>query len=369
MKIAFVANTSWNIYNFRKGLVQHFISKGDQVLVLTPKDEYTESIIGWGAKWIETPLDGTGINPIKDLGYFLKLRRAFAREKPDVVLGYTIKSNIYSCLASSKKSTPVICNVSGLGTAFLVKGFVARIAMTLYKLAFKNADYVFFQNKDDRNLFVSQVPLPEEKIGLIPGSGINLQEFPYRKPEFKNTTKFLMISRLIVEKGVYEFAEAASFFAEDENISFTLVGKFDENHARSIKREDLDRWIQEGWLSYLPHSDKIKNMIEEHEVIVLPSYREGTPRTLLEGAAIGRTLLAADVPGCKEVIKDSENGFLFDVKDAKSLVAKIKLYLQLNNEEKLNFSFASRKLVEDKFDENLIVKSYEEVIHRIKTLA
>ncbi len=365
MKIAFVANTTWNIYNFRKGLVHHFLSNGDEVLVLTPKDSYTDSVADWGVKWINTPLNGTGINPIQDLKYLLQLAKIFKKERPDVVLGYTIKANIYSCLATFRVNIPIICNVSGLGTVFLVKGIAGKIAMALYKMAFRKASFVFFQNEDDRDLFVSKVQIPHERMGILPGSGIDLTAFQYSEPNYGGKTDFIMISRLIVEKGVREFAEAASYFAEDASIAFTLVGRLDENHSRSISKTELDSWTANGWISYYEHTDQVKELIKRHEVVVLPSYREGTPRTLLEGAAIGRALLATDVPGCKEVVLDGVNGFLFELKNAKSLVSKIKLYLSLSADERLKLSKASRDLVERKYDENLVIRSYNEVIHRM----
>ncbi|MEM8939756.1 MAG: glycosyltransferase family 4 protein [Bacteroidota bacterium] len=365
MKIAFIANTSWNIYNFRKGLVHHFLTKGCDIIVLTPRDEYTHSIIGWGVKWIETPLDGTGINPFKDFKYLTNLKKTFKEEKPDVAFSYTIKCNIYACFASKRTLVPIICNVSGLGTVFMVEDLVGKLAINLYRIAFKNARFVFFQNRDDKDLFLSKVRFPEEKIGLLPGSGINLNEYKYSAPEFKKTTKFLMISRLIIEKGVKEFAEAALNFANNDEVSFTLVGRFDESHSRSIDKAEFHRWVQSDWIHYLPHSDKIKELIKEHEVVVLPSHREGTPRTLLEGAAMGRALLASDVPGCKEIVEEGVNGFLFEAKNVEHLTKKVKRYLSLSLDERKKLSENSRRLAEMKFDENLVAKAYEETVRQI----
>ena len=333
--------------------------------MLSPADEYAEKVESWGVRWIETPLDGTGINPVQDLKYLLLIYKIFRKENPDVILSFTIKSNIYSCLAASMNSMPVICNVSGLGTVFLVKGITGRIAMMLYKLAFRHARYIFFQNQDDQELFTNHIQVKEEKRGLLPGSGINLDEYPYTKPPFGKPLKILMISRLIIEKGVREFAEAASFFADRKEVAFTLVGKFDENHSRSIDKAELERWIDNDWISYLPHSNKIKDLIASHEVVILPSYREGTPRTLLESAAMGRPLMASNVPGCKEVVMDGNNGFLFEVKNAKSMMSKVKLYMSLSEAERTEMSLASRSLVEEKFDEKLVIKTYDAVICRI----
>lgn len=369
MKIAFVANTCWNIFNFRKGLVHHFLSKGDEVIVLAPFDEYTESIKKWGVSFVETPLDGTGVNPIKDLRYLKSIYSVFEKEQPDIALSFTIKSNIYACLAGKFASVPVICNVSGLGTVFLVKGFTGEIALLLYRMAFRFAKAVFFQNSDDKKLFLENITVKEDRIDVLPGSGINLDEFKHAPFVLGAKVKILMISRLIVEKGVREFAEAASYFKDDERVSFTLVGKLDEKHARSIEKSELDHWIVSKWIHYHPHSDKVKELLADHEVVLLPSYREGTPRTLLEGAAIGRALLASNVPGCREVVEDGYNGFLFEVKSVKSIVDKVKLYLSLSPNERMLLSEQSRKLVESRFDEKLVIDKYQETIRRIQAVS
>lgn len=365
MKIAFVANTCWNIYNFRRGLVQNFLSTGNEVLVLAPTDSYTKEIQDWGIQFINTPLERTGANPIKDLGYLRTLFRVFKKEKPDVVLSYTIKSNIYASLAGKISSVPVICNVSGLGTVFMVDGLAGKVAMMLYKIAFRYSQYIFFQNEDDKNLFVSHVKVGDKKIGILPGSGINLERFQPAPLKEAGTTNFLMIARLIIEKGVREYAEAAAYFKENDDVSFSLIGKFDESHARSIDKNELEEWIASGSIKYYDHSNEITTIIKEHDVVVLPSYREGTPRTLLEGAALGRPLIATNVPGCKEVVKDGYNGFLCEPQSAKSLYDKLKLFLSLSKQEKSQLAANSRTLVEQTYDERIVIDMYHDVIRRI----
>ncbi len=369
MKIAFVANTSWNIYNFRKGLVHFFLSRKDEVIVLAPFDEYTSSLESWGCKVFDTSLDGTGSNPLKDIKYFNKLIILFKREKPDVVLSFTIKPNIYSSLSGRLTSIPVICNVSGLGTVFLVQGLTGKLAISLYKLAFRYSSAVFFQNPDDRDLFTSVIHVANEKVYEVPGSGIDLKEFNALPLPSNDRTKFLMISRVIVEKGVKEYAEAASFFEHDDNVSFTLVGKYDASHARSISQDQLNLWQKKGWLTYLSHSNEIMKLVREHDVIVLPSYREGTPRTLLEGAAMGRPLIATNAPGCKEVVRDGFNGFLCGVRNARNLADKMRLFLSLSNSEKQKLASNSRIVAEEKFDEQIVIDTYVEAIHRINGIA
>lgn len=314
---------------------------------------------------MDTPLEGTGANPIKDVRYLLRLIRCLKKEKPDIVLSYTIKANIYSSFAGKFKRIPVICNVSGLGTVFLVKGIAGKIALGLYRFAFRFSRHIFFQNEDDKKLFTSIIPVEETKTSILPGSGINLEEFKPAPLSESKANSFVMISRVIIEKGVREFAEAASNFVSDESVHFTLIGKFDETHARSIKKEELDHWINSKWLTFLDHSDNIVQVIADHEAVILPSYREGTSRTLLEGAAMGRPLIATDVPGCKEVVRDGYNGFLCEVKNAKSLYDKIKLFLSLSKKEKEQLAANSRTLVEETYDERIVIGIYESVIRRI----
>lgn len=365
MKIAFVTNTCWNIYNFRNGLANHFLARGDEVIAIAPRDEYTIEIEKWGIRFIETPLDGTGTNPFREVRYLIRLIHIFQSEEIEICLSFTIKSNIYSSIAGRIAGVQTICNVSGLGTVFLVKGIIGRLAISLYKIAFRYSDFIFFQNQDDEKLFTSIIPLKSSQFKTLPGSGINLTDFAYSCPVFEKPTKFLMISRLIIEKGVREFADASLEFKDDINVSFTLVGNFNEKHSRSISEIELNEWIDDKRLTYIPHTNKIKRIIQNHEVIILPSYREGTPRTLLEAAAIGRAILTSNVPGCKEVVNEDYNGFLFDAKNSQSIVEKVKKYLALSLDIKLQFSSNSRLMVEEKFDESLIINEYVDAIHRI----
>ena len=365
MKVAFVANTCWNIYNFRRGLVHDFLSNGDEVIVLAPEDDYFVKLSGWGVRVIITPLEGTGANPIKDLIYLKKLLSVFKTEKPDVVLSFTIKANIYSSIAGKLASVPTVCNVSGLGTVFLVTGVAGRIAMLLYKVAFRFSSFIFFQNDEDKALFTSHIQINDSKTDTLPGSGIDLEKFRPLKFRDDNITRFVMISRVIIEKGVREYAQAASNFVSNENVSFTLIGKFDEKHARSIEKSELDHWINSGWIQYFAHSDNIPDVVSKHDAVVLPSYREGTSRTLLEGAAMGRPLIASNVPGCREVVKDGYNGFLCEVKNAQSLTDKLNLFLSLNRSEREQLASNSRMLVEETYDERIVIDMYNAVIRRI----
>lgn len=365
MKIVLVANTGWNIYNFRKGLVQSFIADGHEVVFITPEDTYVPLVTEWGARWVGVPLEGTGKNPIKDGIYWVRLYRTFRKEQPSFILSFTIKSNIYACLAAGMLRRKVICNVSGLGTVFLAEGVLKKSALFLYRIAFRFASFVFFQNEDDKSLFQSHLSISDGRTGVLPGSGIDLKRFQKIPYQAKNTFHFLMVSRLLIDKGVREYAEAAAHFLQNENVSFTLVGSLDLSHPRSIAKESLTQWIEDGRLEYIPHSDDIPALMATHDAIVLPSYREGTSRTLLEGAATGRALIASDVPGCREVIDNGRNGFLCEVKSAKKLIDKLQLYMALDKEEREQMAKESRKLAEERFDEGRVIDAYRGVINRM----
>lgn len=365
-KIAFIVNSSWNIYNFRKGLVRRFIEQGDDVLAISPTDEYVPKLEAWGVKHIPVELDGSGLNPAKDYAYLRLLKKILRQEKPDVILSYTIKSNIYGSLAARACKISIICNVSGLGTTFLWKGWLRRAAIALYNRAFRSTDFIFFQNADDRKLFLEQVRVNKSKTGLLPGSGIDLAHFKSSVPAFDQPIKFLMISRLILEKGVLEYLEAARKVSQGRNdIEFFLLGKFDPEHKRSINQTDFEEIVSGKSVKYLGEEDNVKSVIEEADVVVLPSYREGTPRTLLEAAAMSRPLITTDVPGCREVVSDGVNGFLCEATNAESFAQKMELFLALTTDEKKSMGDASRKLVEKRFDENIVIGEYSRKIKQL----
>ena len=364
-KIALVLNTSWNAYNFRKGLIRSFIANGNEVLIIAPEDDYSKDLISWGASYRSITLESTGMNPVKDWKYRNDLKQIFKEENPDVVLGFTIKPNIYGALAARTLGIPMISNVSGLGTTFLWKGWVKKIAVTLYNRAFSRTDFIFFQNADDRKLFLEHVKVSADRTGLLPGSGIDLNEYDSAPPSFNKPLTFLMISRLIVEKGVLEYMQAAKLVRQlHPDVRFELIGKYDPEHKRSISQEQFDT-IEEIGIRYYPETRNIKEVIDRADVVVLPSYREGTPRTLLEAGTMGRPLITTDAPGCREVVDDGVNGFLCKVQSASSLAQKINLFIALTKEEQRSMGLASRKLVEDRFDEKIVIAEYSRKIRQL----
>ncbi|RED92848.1 glycosyltransferase family 4 protein [Marinoscillum furvescens] len=359
MKIAIAINTSWNIYNFRKGLLQSFLDQGHEVVAIAPPDEYSPKLEAMGCSYVPLPMSASGMNPLTDGKLLVQFYQVLRRERPDVLLSYTIKPNIYGALACKALGIPIIANVSGLGTVFLWKGYVKKLAVSLYSFAFRHASWVFFQNNEDQAEFTRFVKLDERKTSLLPGSGVDTQHFAQEPLPTAEVPELVMIARLLVEKGVYDFIEAIRLLRKKGlHVRFHLVGALDESHARSIAGEELATWQKEGLIRYTAHLEDVRPVIAQASAVVLPSYREGTPRTLLEAGAMGRPLIATDVPGCRHVVQDGKNGFLCKPQNPADLAAKIKLFLALSHQEQTEMAHRSRKFIEENFDQQLVIRQY-----------
>ncbi|MDW3194136.1 MAG: glycosyltransferase family 4 protein [Cytophagales bacterium] len=366
MTIGIIINKAWNIYNFRSSIIRHFINEGHDVVAIAPRDEYVERLEAMGCRFRDLPMSGSGVNPFSDLLLLWRIRRIIKDEKLDVLLTYTIKPNVYGSIAGRLLNTPVICNISGLGTTFVWNNLVSKIAIFLYNVSVRKASHVFFQNPEDMELFLSKVPVPENNVGLLNGSGIDLKSFSAAPKLPGKAPVFLMIGRLIIEKGAYEYAEAAQIIKQEfPATQFWMLGKWDQLDKRSVKQEDLDHWQEKGFIHYKGTTDDVKTMIVEADVVVLPSYREGAPRTLIEAGAMSRPLIATDVPGCRHVVSDGFNGYLCEVKSGKQLADAIRKYLVLENQEKLQLAKNSRIYMESNYDEKKVIIAYQEVISSI----
>lgn len=368
MKIAVVLNTSWNIYNFRKGLIKSLMDKGNQVITIAPKDHYTYKLMDMGCRHIPVKMDSRGASPIKDFLLILELYGIYKKIKPDVILHYTIKPNIYGTIAASILRIPVINNVCGLGTMFLKDNLVSRIAITLYRIAFRFPKKIFFQNEDDKKLFLKRRIVSNKVCGLLPGSGINTDYFT---PEADNISKknkftFLLISRLIYDKGILEYIEAIEELKKEGiDAKFQILGQIDEKHKRGIPSETIQNWIEKNQVEYLGSTEDVRLFIKNADCVVLPSYREGTPKTLLEAASMAKPIVATNVPGCNSVVKDGKNGYLCNLKDSKDLADKMKrMFLQEPNLRNEMGTF-SREFVKEKFDEHIVINKYISAIKSI----
>jgi glycosyltransferase involved in cell wall biosynthesis len=363
VKIAITANTSWNIWNFRMCLIKAFLGKGYEVIAIAPEDEYSDLLKKAGCTYFPVKMENKGSNPFKDLKLFNELRRIYKSSNPDIILQFTIKPNIYGTLAAKRSGIPVINNVSGLGTVFLHNNLVSKIAQLLYKFSFRYPAKVFFQNPDDLELFVNKKIVKRDIAGLVPGSGVDLSK--YTVSEFKRNEPFifLLIARLLYDKGIKEYIEAIRLLkARNIKAIFQLMGALDEQSRLGIYREELNSWIEQKLIEYIPFNDNINFYVENVDCVVLPSYREGTPKTLLEAAAIGKPLIATNVPGCREIVHDGQNGYLCEARNAKDLADKMQKLINLDNSELRAMGCKSREIVSSKFSDQLVVSAYMEEI-------
>jgi glycosyltransferase involved in cell wall biosynthesis len=363
MKIAIVLNTSWNIYNFRKNFIQALQAKGHEIHTIAPVDKYTKRLEEIGCIHHKVTMDSRGVNPIKDLALILELGWIYRKVKPDIILHYTIKPNVYGTLAASFLRIPVINNVCGLGTVFLKKNLTSAIAISLYRLSFRFAKKVFFQNPEDKALFVSKQLVSEQAADLVQGSGIDTNHFKASDFSRNRQFTFLLISRLITDKGILEYVSAIRKLKEQgTTFRFQLLGAPDPKHTRGIKDAVIKGWIDTNIVEYLGTTDDVRPFINSADCIVLPSYREGTPRTLLEAASSAKPIIATDVPGCHQVVQHGVNGFLCNLKDSEDLASKMEAMGNLDDQTLKIFGERGREKVKVEFDEKLVIGKYMDTL-------
>jgi glycosyltransferase involved in cell wall biosynthesis len=359
MKVAIVINTSWNIYNYRLGLVKSVQQRGHEVYAIAPQDEFSNALIESGCKYIPVEMDNWGTNPAKDIKLIYDFYKIYKSIKPDVIFHFTIKPNIYGTLAAKILGIPSMCNVSGLGTVFMKETIITKLVKRMYRFTFRFPQTVFFQNDDDREFFERNNLVSADKVQTLPGSGVNTKYFAPKVHVKNDKFTFLMVSRLLYDKGVIEYIEATKQIKSNGRIiEFQILGGVDPGHVRGIPEEKLDDWVNSGLVNYLGTAKDVRPFIDKADCVVLPSYREGTPRTLLEAASMGKPLLATDVPGCNNVVEHEVNGYLCKVKDVNDLVCKMKRMIKASDEELVRFGKNGRNMVVARFDEKIVIEKY-----------
>ncbi len=365
-KIIISVNTAWNIANFRSGLVRAMLARGHEVVALAPPDSYVPRLEEMGCRFIPLSMDKRGTNPAADLLLFWRYLQNFGRERPAVFLGYTIKPNIYGSLAAQAFGIPVINTVSGLGTAFIDRTWLTRVAQELYRLAFGRSWRVFFQNDDDRRLFLSQGLVAKGKAGLVSGSGVDLDFFKPRARDDTGTSlpfRFLLPGRLVYDKGIREYVEAARIVRRERpGVEVDLLGFLDVENRTAVQRADVEKWVGEGVVRYHGVADDVRPYISAADCVVLPSYREGTPRALLEAAAMGKPVITTDAPGCRDAVDDGLTGFLCRSGSAEDLATKMIAMIDLGAARRQAMGQAGRAKMERDFDEKRVVATYLDTI-------
>lgn len=364
MRILLTVNAAWNIWNFRRPVVESLLRDGHAVTVLAPPDDSVDKLKALGCRSLPLQMDVKGLNPGRGLVLMARFLRLFWQQRPDVILSYTIKNNIFGAMAAKVLGIPFVPNVSGLGTAFLSGGLLQFVAEALYRRAFSSLPVVFFQNSEDRDLFLARRLIAAEQGRVLPGSGIDLARFaPTPYPAADQPPVFLLIARLLRDKGVVEYVEAARRVkAVHPKARFQLLGAVDAENRTAIDAATLQAWVDEGAVEHLGTTDDVRPFIAAACCVVLPSYREGAPRTLIEAAAMARPLIATDVPGCRAVVENGLSGFLCKVRDAVSLAEAILRFLALPQSAREAMGQAARAHMERDYDEAHVIAAYRKAI-------
>jgi glycosyltransferase involved in cell wall biosynthesis len=362
-RIVFCANTAWNLANFRAPIIDALLARGHEVVVVAGRDGSEDRLRDRGCRVVSFSIDSKGINPLRDLALIIKLRNFYARQRPDVILNFTIKAVIYGTLSAKLIKIPVINTITGLGTAFIENNWLTHVVQGLYRWSLPGPQSVIFQNEEDLALFKKRRLVTTNSITIVAGSGIDLKKFQKVPVPRLGPVTFLFIGRLLRDKGVCEFVEAARDLATHyPGTGFQLLGPLGMANRSAISAEEVSKWIDEGTIEYLGTTDDVRPFIKQAHCIVLPSYREGMPRALLEAAAMGRPLISTNVTGCREVVRHGINGYLCVPRDAADLALRMRNFIDLPYRERQRMGKASRSIAEERFDVRKVVKTYLELI-------
>jgi len=359
-RIVFSANTSWYLYNFRASTIKAIQQEGYEVFCISPSDDYSHRLVNeLGCKWFNIKMDNQGSNPFKDFIFCCNFFYLLKKINPSVSFHFTIKNNIYGTLAAALARVKSINNVSGLGTAFINDNLTSKLVHVLYKLSQPFAYKVFCQNEDDYALLVDQKLISESKLTLLPGSGVDTNRFNPSLKKIKSKSDpfiFLYVGRMLSDKGVLELIEASSLlFSERKKFVVRLCGFSDVKNSSAITEEMIFEWSKLPYIEWLGPSDEIESIYADANCVVLPSYREGMPRTLLEAGSMGLPSITTNVPGCKHVISNNVNGLLCNVRDSKSLFVAMNEMLELNEKSYAEMCIRARVNIVNNFDEKIVI--------------
>jgi len=366
--IALAVNDGWNVVNYRSGLVRALQEAGLRVAVLAPDGGHANAIRAMGADFHHVPIRARGTSPVADLATLFSFRRQLKAIGPAAFLGFTAKPNIYGSLAAHSLRIPVINNISGLGSTFTRRTMLTRIVAGLYRLALRRSATVFLQNPDDRRLFQDGGIVRRDQAALLPGSGVDLARFaPLQGAAENRPFVFLLVARLLWDKGVGEFAEAAACLrSSGKDARCQVLGMIEPDSRAAVPLAQLEAWQRDQVVDYLGSSDDVRTTIGSADCVVLPSYyREGVPRVLLEAAAMAVPVITTDAPGCREALDDGVTGLLCAPKSVDSLVVAMERMLQMPRDERRRMGRAGRSKMEREFAEAIVHREYLTALARL----
>jgi glycosyltransferase involved in cell wall biosynthesis len=366
LQIAISANQAWSVINFRGALIRNLIHRGHRVTVLAPKDEHFEALRSMGCACIDLPLSSKSTNPFRDIKLLFSYLRTYHRLQPDIAIHYTIKPNIFGAIAASFCGVRSLAVITGLGYTFLNTGLVPRIAQLLYRIALRLPNQVWFLNQEDRLAFISSHLVREHQAHVLPGEGCDVEHFAPRNTDIQSDgASFLLIARMLRDKGVVEFAEAARIVRRQyPTAKFRLLGNSAAENPSAVEIDQIRAWQQEGIIQYLGATDDVRSFIANSSCVVLPSYREGLPRTLMEAAAMEKPLIATDVPGCRDIVVHEQTGFLCKPMDADDLARQCLRFLELSEIQRRTLGVNARALICNYFDQRIVIDKYVEFLEK-----
>jgi glycosyltransferase involved in cell wall biosynthesis len=361
-RVLILSNHFITLYNFRKELIKELIEEGHEVFISMPKSNENTFFKNLGCNIIETPVDRRGINPIRDLVlifYYIKIMKTL---KPDIIFSYTIKPNIYGCIASNITKHTQVSNITGTGATFIKKSAVSFIARVLYKFSLKKSYKIFFQNSGDRDYFV-QNKMVKKNYQLLPGSGVNLKQYSVTELPSNKEINFIFIGRVMELKGIDQYLETALEIKRIyPNTNFYIAGFIEEMKYKEI----INVYHSKGIVNYIGFQKDIKPWIQKCHCTILPSHGgEGVPNVLLESAAMGRICIASNINGSIDVIEDGKTGYIFEVGNAKELIDKVKKLIRMSNDTRKQMGLSGREKVEKEFDRQFVINSYLEELDKV----
>ena len=364
LKILFVSNSCWSIYNFRLDVIEHFISTGYEVHIAASRDDFAIKLLNAGCKVHNIQFNNRRLNPLNDITLLFKLKHLYRRVKPDLIFHYVIKPNIYGSIAASQLKIPSVAVITGLGYAFATHNWLSALVIKLYRYALKKVMIVWMLNEEDRQLFIQKKIVSIDKTNVLQSEGINIEKFQLSSAiKNNNPFVFLMATRMLWSKGVGVFAEASEIL-KNKGCRFEckVIGFFEPNHPDSISLDQLEQWKNKKIFSYLGFSEDVIPFFAMADCFVLPTYyNEGVPRSLLEACAMQVPVITTDNGGCTEVIKDNINGFICYKNDATDLAIKMEKMLSLSTEELTEMGYKGRQIVSDRFDVKFIISRYKQI--------
>lgn len=359
-KILILANFDVGLYKFRKELIQKLLEEKHQVYLSLPDGDLIRPLEEMGCTFIDTPLERRGMNPATDLQLLKRYKQILQEVQPDLVITYTIKPNIYGGLACKRCKVPYAINITGLGTAFQKEGMLRKMVIRMYHAACKKARVVFFENEENRQVFLTHHIIRKEQAVSLNGAGVNLEDYAFTDyPSEAQGIRFLFIGRVMQEKGVDElFAAARVIKARYPDVQFDIVGPYEDDYETTVRQLEA-----EGIIHFHGYQEDVRPFIAQSHCFVLPSWHEGMANTLLETAAMGRPLITNDIPGCREAVEEGKNGLLCRAKDTESLTGQLEHFLQLKPEERAKMGKISRQRMEQIFDKKKVVAKTIEALH------